>query len=483
MSLSLALNTARSSLFATASQIETTARNIASAGQAGTSRKIAVTATAPGGGAYVVTVSRAADSALYTRMLSATSSSAAGAARLEGLDRMQATIGDPESDASPAAKLGALGDALAQYANAPDEPSLGAAVVTSAKDLARTLNAAAAAVQSVREDADAGMVRSVARVNDLLRQFAVENATVIKGSAAGTDVSDAMDRRDTLLASLSEEMGVTAITRSNNDMLIYTDGGATLFESSPRTVALAATPVLAAGQSGAAVTVDGVGVTGADAAMPLRSGRIAGLAAVRDSLAPTMEKQLDSVAHGLIAVFAETDRTGGGAPAPGLFTAGGTTVPADPTGLARRIGVVAAVDTDRGGSPALLRDGGINGPSYRAGTTGYAGFADNLRAMGDRLDAVRGFDSAAALDPQASLGDFASASVGWLARQRQNTAVTADSEKALLAHASGALSNATGINMDDEYARQLELERSYQASSKLIAVISGLFDVLLQATR
>ncbi len=482
MSLSVALNTARSSLFATASQIETTARNIANAGQAGASRKIAVTATASGGGAYVVTVSRAADSALYTRMLSATSSSAAGAALLDGLDRMQATIGDPESDASPAARLGALGDALTRYANAPDEPSLGAAVVTSAKDIARTLNAAADAVQGVRQDADAGMVRSVARVNDLLRQFAVENATVIKGSATGIDVSDAMDRRDTLLASLTEEMGVTAITRSNSDMLIYTDSGATLFETTPRTVSLAATPVLAAGQPGAAVTVDGVSVTGADAAMPLRSGRSAGLATLRDSVAPTMEKQLDSIAQGLIAVFAETDRSGG-APAPGLFTAGGATVPTDPTGLARRIGVAAAVDTDRGGSPALLRDGGINGAAYRANASGYAGFADNLQAMGDRLAAVRTFDGATAVDPQASLGDFASASVGWLARQRQTTSTTADSEKALLAHASGALSNATGINMDDEYARQLELERSYQASSKLIAVVSGLFDVLLQATR
>ncbi len=31
-------------------------------------------------------------------------------------------------------------------------------------------------------------------------------------------------------------MGISTITRAGNDMVIYTDGGATLFETTPRTV-------------------------------------------------------------------------------------------------------------------------------------------------------------------------------------------------------------------------------------------------------
>lgn len=484
MSLSVAFNAARSSLFSTSSQIETTARNISGAGQAGTSRKLAITTTMGDGGATVISVSRASDNALFTRMLTATSHTADKQALLNGLERLQTTVGDPESDASPAARLGALSDALAQYANMPDDPSIAGEVVVKAQYLATSLNTAADAVHKVRTDADTAMARSVSRVNDLLKQFEVENTTVVRGTAIGADVTDAMDRRDTLLASLAEEMGVTAISRGNNDMLIYTDGGATLFETRPRTVSFTTTPVLTAGMTGRAVMVDGVSVTGDDATMPLRSGRLVGLAELRDRTSVVFENQLDQMAQGLMAAFAEIDHTGGGAPdMPGLFTDGSGTLPATSTGAASRIAVNPAVDSAQGGTLTLLRDGGINGAAYEANATGAASFADEIRRLHTSVLAVRTFDPAAEIGSSASLADFGQASVGWLEGARQAASTKTESEKALLAHASDALSNATGINMDDEYARQLELERSYQASSKLISIINDLYDTLLQAVR
>lgn len=483
MSLSLAFSTARSSLFATSTQIDATARNIANAGQADASRKIAVTTTAASGGAYVVSVSRASDSVLYARMIGATSNAGGSQALLDGLDRLQAGAGDVAAGTTVAARIGALGDALAQFANAPDDPALGERSVTAARDLAASINAAATTAETVRSDADTAMARSVARVNDLLGQFARENDAVVKGSASGIDVTDALDRRDTVLASLAEEMGVTAVTRGNADMVLYTDGGTTLFETKPRAVTFVPTALLPAGAKGQAVMVDGVSVTGAGATMPLHSGRLAGLAQLRDDVVPTFEKQLDGVALGLIQAFSETDISGAGLPAAGLFTGGSSAIPTTATGLAVRLSVNAAVDPAQGGSPSLLRDGGINGAAYGANALGAASFSDHLQAQGAALQAVRDFDPAAQISSRASLADFATGSTGWIEGQRQSVSATADSEKVLLSHASSALSNATGINMDDEYARQLDLERSYQASSKLIGVINNLYDVLLQVVR
>ncbi len=484
MSLSLALNTARSSIFATSTQIETTARNISGASDAGSSRKIAVTTTSATGGAYVVSISRAVDTELYSRMLGATSRTADQQSVLDGLDRLQAVVGDPASETSVGARIGKLDDALVTYANAPDEPALGSALVTTARDLATTLNSASAAVQTVRSEADTAMARSVARVNDLLGQFESENIAVVRGTSLGADVTDALDRRDGILSKIAEEMGVTTQTRGNNDMVIYTDSGVTLFETRPRAVAFKETPVYQPGTVGRSVTVDGVEVTGADATMPLSSGRLVGLATLRDDVTVTFQTQLDETARGLIEAFAEKDRTATGGPArPGLFTAGSTSLPTASTGLAGRIAVSAAADPSRGGSPTVLRDGGINGAAYVANASGQAGYAGALNGLHDTLGAIRSFDATSQLDPKQSLKDFSSASIGWLAGVRQNTSSSVDSTKALLAHASNALSNATGINMDDEYARQLELERSYQASSKLISVISGLFDTLMQSVR
>jgi flagellar hook-associated protein 1 FlgK len=83
MGLSLALNTARSALLATSSQIAASARNTAGANDPGYSRKVVSLVSGTTGATVVVT--RASDAALFVRKLSATSASAEGQALLDGL--------------------------------------------------------------------------------------------------------------------------------------------------------------------------------------------------------------------------------------------------------------------------------------------------------------------------------------------------------------------------------------------------------------
>ncbi|MCI0466665.1 MAG: flagellar hook-associated protein FlgK, partial [Beijerinckiaceae bacterium] len=52
-------------------------------------------------------------------------------------------------------------------------------------------------------------------------------------------------------------------------------------------------------------------------------------------------------------------------------------------------------------------------------------------------------------------------------------------QSALLSTAKTALSNATGVNLDDEMAKMLDLERSYSATAKLLAAIDAMFASLL----
>ncbi|QTL04310.1 flagellar hook-associated protein FlgK [Aquabacter sp. L1I39] len=488
MSLSLAFNTARSSLNTTASQLSVSSRNVAGANDPNASRKIALTVTSGDGSSRVVTISRATGGPLFDRMLGATSNTAQQRAVLDGLDTLKQTIGDTNSTTSPAARLGVLQSALQSAANAPDDPGFAQTVVTAATDLARSLNSATDTVQQARTDADAGIGTSVTKVNDLLAQFEVENATVVSGSARGVDVTDAMDRRDAILSSLSQEMGISTVSRGHNDVVIYTDSGATLFDTVPRAVTFRPSTVLDATTDGQAVFVDGVAVTGTDAAMPLLSGRIAGLATLRDTLAPTYQNQLDELARGLVSAFSEQDQTGGGAPAAaGLFTVGdGTaTVPASLTaGLAGTLAVHSGADAAQGGDPFVLRDGGLNGAAYGYNTASASSFQQRLEDLGTGLATARTYDSASGLGATPKpLSGFASASVSWLEGLRQTTSTRADSEQAVLSQASTAMSNATGINLDQEYANQLELERSYQASSKLIGVVNQLFDTLFSAIR
>ncbi|KQP93193.1 hypothetical protein ASF60_14685 [Methylobacterium sp. Leaf113] len=624
MGLALALNSARTSLVATSTQIAVAARNTAGASDPFYTRKIANLVAAGGGSA--VSIQRATDSALFDRKLAGTSSVAASEAVLDGLTTLQSSVGDTEDGLSPAARLGALNAALQAAANKPDDAALARNAVDRARDLATSLNTGSAAVQTVQGQADAGMADSVSRINDLLTQFEAANRIVTRGTANGTDVTDALDDRDRILAGLSQEIGISTVVRAGNDVAIYTDSGVPLFERSARRVSFVPTAPFSAGSTGSPVMVDGVPVTGANSPMPLRSGRLAGLAELRDGVATRYQTQLDGIADALVDAFAETgtfavgQSTGqvsgtgaladtgafrpGAAPglagtadfsganevafalrladgsaanivinkasigsaaadparvtpaeflaaingqiaadtantplagkvsasldgfgrltfittatsgaaaqltvanidaspgrslvdvgfgivagAPpreaGLFTGGAG--PGQPGGAAS-IRINAAVDPQQGGDVTRLRDGGIAGAAYRsspAPATDTA-YPDRLRALAALVGADRTFDPATDLNSRASLQDFANASVGWLASQRQAATSESNYQSTLLARASDAYSNATGVNADDETAMTLDLERSYTASAKLLTLVNDLLKTLMDAVR
>ncbi|WP_407527452.1 flagellar hook-associated protein FlgK [Methylobacterium oryzisoli] len=483
MGLSLALTTARSSIQANAAQIAVASRNVAGASDPSYSRKIASVVTLNGG--VRVAVGRASDAALYTRMIGATSDLAGRDALLNGLQTLQRTLGTTENGTSPAVRLDALGTALHSAANKPEDPVLLRGAVERARDLARSLAEGAAAVQAVRQEADGAMAESVARVNGLLGQFDLANRAVMTGTALGRDVTDDLDTRDRILASLSEEIGITTQVREGGDVAIYTDSGLPLFDRGPRRVSLAPTPALAAGVAGAAVMIEGVSVTGAGSPMPIQSGRLAGLSQLRDETAPAYGAQLDEIARGLVLAFRERDA--GGTERAGLFTeAGSALLPAGPpaTGLAAALRLNAAVDPQAGGSVDLLRDGGMAGAAFRSNPAGAGtntAYPDRLRALAGALTQAQNFDPGPDLRGRASLKDFAASSVGWLEGRRKEASEAADAHATLLSRASEALSNATGVNTDDETAQTLKLEQAYAASARLIALIDEMLKTLINA--
>jgi flagellar hook-associated protein 1 FlgK len=489
MSLSAGLDAAVSGLSVTAEQTKVVSRNVARAGDTHASRKTANVVTGLGGGVRLASITRASNQALFDKMLGASTDASAQKAILDALNALDQTAGDPEDDASPAAQIAKFTSALQQYAQAPQNDLFARSAVTAANDLAATLNNATQTVQQVRGQADADIASSVSRLNDLLAQFETVNTKIKLGSSTG-DVTDELDQRDQILTSISEEIGIRTITRANNDMAIYTDNGLTLFDTHARSVTFDATALYSPSTSGAPVVVDGVAVTGNTGLTGSSSGRIAALAQVRDSIAVTYQSQLDEIARGLVQATAESDQSAFPTlpDAPGLFTWGGA--PAMPAGgsiqvgLAGTIKVNASVDPAQGGNPARLRDGGISNPgnpAYVYNPTSASGYSDRVNQLLDAMDQQQSFDPAAAAGSTATISTFASSSVAWLQAARKSASDDADYKSTLLSRSSDALSSATGVNLDEEMTLLLELERSYQASSKLITTIDNMFGALLSA--
>ena len=475
MSLSAAMKTAQSSFSNVGLQSAVASKNIANASNPNYARRAAVLATAATG-ATVVETQRAQNEALLKQNLLSISKSSGQDTLLSGLTQMKMMLGGEDYELSPSTYLAKLRDNLQTFADKPNEVSLAETVVADATDVANSLNSTSLALQKTRSEADADIGTAVTELNRLLTEFKTYNDKVRQGTAAGTDVNDALDQRDKLLTDISSIIGVTTVTRTNNDLALYTSDGTVLFETVPRTVSFQPTTTYTATVDGNQVLIDGVPVQAGTGGNTSARGSIPALLQLRDQTAPTFQAQLDEIARGLINMFSENGDDG-------LFTRNGVavgddlTVPALVPGLATVIKVNPAVITSQGGNAMLLRDG-INTP---VNVDNNASFSDLLNAYTTAFETPTTFAPEAAIDTTGTILAFSTGSVGWLEQARSAATTASDDKNALLGRTQEALQNVTSVSLDEELALLLDLEQSYKASAKLVSAVDDMITSLLQA--
>lgn len=472
MSLSSAIAIAQSAFSTTAQQTATVSKNIANSGNADYSRRMAMLGTTPGG-AQIVSIYRAQNEALLKQNLISISQSSAQSSLLSGLEIMKSALGGNDYESAPSTYLSAFRNSLQTFASTPGNATIAATVVSDASDLANSISRTSAAVQDLRLDTDKKIAEDVANLNRLLAQFETANNAVRQATAAGTDATAALDDRDRILKQVSELVGISTVTRANNDTVIYTAGGTVLFETLPREVTFAPKSAYDATVTGNGIFIDGVPLAAGNGADTNAQGKLAGLLQLRDDIAPTFQTQLDEMARGLVSLFQE-----GGLP--GLFTWSGGNVPAAgavEAGIAAYLSVNPAAKSN----PFLLRDGGFNGIVSNPGNN--AGFTDLLDSFVAAMDGDMAFDSAAGLDGTSSIMEFAASSVGWFEQIRSGASTADDNKAALLARTQEALGSVTGVSIEEELSLLLDLEQSYKASAKLISTVDAMMASLLEAVR
>lgn len=114
------------------------------------------------------------------------------------------------------------------------------------------------------------------------------------------------------------------------------------------------------------------------------------------------------------------------------------------------------------------------------------GIENNVGGVGDNRNmlALAGLQSEPLLDgSSASYRDVYSGLVANVAVKTRQAENAASSEAVLLAQAVEARDSVSGVNLDEEAARLLQLQQSYQAAAQIIATADTLFQTLLAATR
>ncbi|WOS63377.1 flagellar hook-associated protein FlgK [Sinorhizobium fredii] len=476
MSLSSAIAIAQSAFSTTAQQTATVSKNVANASNADYSRRMAMLGTTADG-AQIVSIYRAQNEALLKQNLTSISQSSAQNSLLSGLELLKSALGGNDYETAPSTYLTAFRDSLQTFASTPGNSTIAATVVADASDLANSISKTATAVQDLRRDTDKQIAEEVDNLNALLASFETANNAVKQATATGADATAALDERDKLLKQISELVGISTVTRPDNDTVIYTSDGTVLFETQARQVTFTATSAFDASTTGNAIFIDGVSLSAGAGADTTAQGKLASLLQLRDDIAPTFQSQLDEMARGLVTLFQEDSL-------PGLFTWSGATVPLAGTiepGIAATLSVNSAAQAN----PFLLRDGGFNSLVSNPGgaTDPHSGYTDLLDGFITAMDGDIDFDAAAGLDSTSSIMEFAASSIGWFEQIRSAASTADDNKTALLARTQEALGNVTGVSIDEELSLLLDLEQSYKASAKLISTVDAMMASLLEAVR
>lgn len=497
MSLSTALSIAASGLGTYARLSDIAANNIANADVEGFVRKegslVPVVRDGRGLGVALNDILRHANPSLAREARREGGLAAFLDVQADALGAYAVELGQPSDGRSIAAALARLEQAFISLAETPESTSLQRQVVDTAEAAASSLADLSATVRRLREDAELQLRAEVDIVNQSLSELERVNDEIKLLLGAGRDVTALEDQRDRLIDAVAERIPVREIRRAPNDILLLTEQGVPLFDGRAAQVGFTRTAGIAPAASyapggapdpGYAAILSGLTIDGRDVApgsgdaQALASGRIAGLFAVRDDLTVQMQKQLDQLASALIDRFQDPANDPSVAPGtPGLFTAAGMfhdrSDPAEIVGMADRIAVNAAVDPDQGGAAWRVRDG------VGAAAPGAAGDATQLFRFLAAFDDTLSYPADTGLAPTLSLRATGAELVSGQQSARAEAQTRAERQAVVADTLRDVRANATGVNVDNELQRLLQLEKSYAANANVVQTAARMLDELL----
>lgn len=462
-SINSAFNLISSALEADQGALNTVANNVANANTPGYTREVpdwrenqpvVINGVAYGTGVSETGATSVRDRVLEERVVQQQQTASATGARLSALESLQALFA-PASGAS-GSTAGDIGSDITSFFNAfssleasPTDNALRQQVLSSASMLAGNIASAAASLKAQRTALDQEAAAVTDQVNALTASIAQLNREIQSTSPNG-DAGALEDQRQLDLSKLSQLVGFNQITTENNGISVTTVSGELL-------VSEGSNFPLTTGQVGGE-THFFLGTTDVTSQLSIRGGELGGFLIVRDQDIPTVMSWLDQLAYGISTSVNAANSSG-------TTLSGSTGTAANPLYIFHEPGSIV-------GSAAAMRvimtdPGQISAAGLAQGT------GDNSNA-----GVLAGLASQSIVGGQTP-SNFYSNFVTMLGSRVSQAQIDDTAQTASLTQVQTQRNSLSAVNLNDEAAMMQQIERSYQAASKVFNILNAIMTTAL----
>lgn len=502
MSLGSALSIASGGLANINAQFQLISQNVANAATPGYAVEVttqqAVTADGKGIGVHTGAATLQIDQTLRTSVIQQNAVVGGAQTTQAALQAIDSILGTPGSGNDLGSLLGNLKNGFSTLLTDPGNQAQQSAVVASATTLAQGINTISAAYSAQRQAAQTGIESAVATLNATLKTIGALSSQIISLKPTNQGTADLENQRNAAVLTLSPLLDIKTTELPNGDLSLFTTGGLTLptgAGAGPFSIANAAAPVGSYYPGGG---IPPVMLGGIDVTNQIAGGEIGANIALRDTVLPTNQAELDEFAQGLSSRFAQQGLTLFTDPSGNMPPGGGTPTQSGYVGYAATIQVNPAVMT----TPSLVRDGtntdsaGIFTPNPPGGPAGFTGMITQIVnatfgtqtqggvALPDLNTSGLGASGSLTASFNASngaLADFATSLVSSQARQSAATTNDLSTQQVLQTSLNAKMSAVSGVNIDAEMSQMLSLQNAYSANARVIAAVQSMFTQILQA--
>ncbi|MCP3934275.1 MAG: flagellar hook-associated protein FlgK [Actinomycetia bacterium] len=430
--------------------IDTTSNNVANANTEGYTRQrvdqrqlptIDIIAGRLGTGVEVEDITGARDLFLDARVRDARSQTAGHTANAELLARAEGLLGDP--DYGITAALDDLWNGIEDLSLDPSDAGKRTAVINDLEVVAARFNAIAEGMDDLVADTGTQLTTQLADINLVIDEIAELNGSIQQVIASRSTPNDLLDRRNLLLDTLSEELGVHVTQLDNESVRVSLNGLALVDGQSTRHVSWDATNLELLHESGTTLRA---------------GGSIGGFQNFIVDDAAAINNQLDQLAIDIHDAM--NTRHAAGFVDSGV--AGGTLYSYDVADPARTLATTIASIDD-------LAVSAVDATPFPVHNGDNARYMAALR--GDPVGAGSKILLESARGLVTEIG-------GRTAQAQAAAAANADLQLSAELQRSGT----TGVNIDEEMVSLITYQRAYEAAARVITAADQALDTLINRT-